>query len=378
MECLKLNRGSSDSQQTYGFCPLDRTVLDATNIHELFPAPLLISNLVDELEVYCLNEERDCLWTGRRWELAKHLLLDCEYTGVPCGGTREAEEGGDASRKCELMVQRRFQKDEKCAHEIFACTECLGPVTSVSVDDHLEYECEMNYTKCELCQNDVIPKKNLEKHMSNCTKSTHYVCPARLIGCTWTGTSETSMESHVDREKCPLNQLLPVVENLDLKIETVTKENKYLQSQLHHVLNNVHQGKITNLGYSEPLEEVGTCSARSRQDDYLHLRYEMERLKFELEESVSPFISRERNLSSERQSLLNGLANDNYLMKEDLNLQRALISSLRKQVSFLLFRNRMGPGMSAGQVGEIDLGPEVGGMLSGSRSSSEERPNLKL
>lgn len=63
-ECFKMaksNSSSSSSSRTdelTGYCPLDRTPLDGANINDLFPTPLIITNLIDELKfiVPIMNE----------------------------------------------------------------------------------------------------------------------------------------------------------------------------------------------------------------------------------------------------------------------------------------------------------------------------------
>lgn len=97
-ECFRMAKGNnrsagstlnnSISEERKGNCPLDRTPLDAANINDLFPTPLIVTNLIDELKVYCLNKERGCEWIGTRWELEHHVTDTCGYTGVRCNGTR--------------------------------------------------------------------------------------------------------------------------------------------------------------------------------------------------------------------------------------------------------------------------------------------------
>lgn len=408
-----------DSGRLIGSCPLDRTPLDSSKINELFPTPLIISNLVDELEVYCLNYERGCEWSGCRWELDHHVLSDCGYTGVACHGYRtvdcvdkeesEEEETKKLTDICKMMVERRFleeprsktvgdsdrdQEEYECIHKVYECSLCQARITKIEEGEHLQSACPYNYTKCKLCFNDVIPMMNLAKHEENCGKAGHLKCPAHEIGCDWVGNSDTSLEIHLQNNNCQLSKLLPYMKNLNSKIDDLSKENSLLHRQINKILNLIILGKVTNLGYHEPMEEINRFSSElssiENQDKLLFLNCELNRLKFELDDKILPFMNRESTSRSDRESIINGLVNDNFMMKDDLNLQRALVNSLRKQLQFMLFKRNSPPGLQTGGIAGGMGGPirssvnfpaepeNVEFFDIPSSSNSEERLNLKL
>ncbi|KAK6454995.1 uncharacterized protein RJT20DRAFT_54133 [Scheffersomyces xylosifermentans] len=406
-ECFKMSKSSrtgNGSDVLSGCCPLDRTPIDSANSNDLFPTPLLITNLIDDLKVYCLNSERGCDWSGSRWELEHHTVVDCGYTGVRCGGTRcDEEENEDEIEKeessnkviCDLIVERRFLSEEGgCIHKIFQCDYCNHEVTKITEQEHLESECLFNYQTCELCSNDMIALKNLKKHQENCSKIGHIQCPAHEIGCKWVGSNQTSLEIHLQNNNCQLNSFLPFYQQMNAKVDSLQSENSFLQKQINKILDSIIQGKITNLGYNESIEEINKFKSIEDQDKLLYLNFEIDRLKFELNEKILPFMSNTK--MSERETLINNLVNDNFMMKEDLNLQRVLINSLRKQLQFLLFTRNgarsgnfgasgiLGGGGPMGTGGPSstnvlhidDLGNDIYDMPS--RSSSEERLNLNL
>lgn len=442
-------------------CPLDRTPLMKDNVNDIFPTPLIVANMVDELQVTCLNHERGCEWIGQRWLLEHHVTSECGYTGVHCRGLQldeaaEAPElpraasatlsggGGGATlapsgiedvgaldsppprissdhtpqpdqlnttsrletldsprphrfglpdstpepyepygvdtefdplteafdaaylhshKECPLLVERRFLDGDECVHKLYPCPKCSSQITKATKEDHELHECEGNLQRCELCGNDAIPQKNMAKHQANCKRSGRIRCPAHHIGCKWVGDTEPTLEAHT--EKCPLHSLVPFVESLQDKIGALENANRALQQLLGKILDSIVQGKVTNLGYSEPVEEIGRFSqdlseAHSR-DCMVHLEWEIDRLRAEMDRKVNPFISRELQALTERQNTMNGLLSDNFIMKDELSVQRRMISGLRKQMQFLLVRNR--PYVET---------PEL------PRSTSEERLNLKL
>ncbi|RLV96368.1 hypothetical protein JA1_000248 [Spathaspora sp. JA1] len=409
-ECFKKSKRPRNSEnELCGFCPLDRTPLDSANVNDLFPAPLIISNLIDDLKVYCLNHERGCDWTGSRWALERHVVVDCAQTGIKCNGTRQD------GTKCELIVERKFfdqdkdmpvgkdedeickeSKDTECIHQKFECEHCNEQITKITLTNHLETECLFNFKTCELCGNDMIPEKNLGKHQENCIKIGRLKCPAHELGCKWIGSNETSLEIHLANGNCQLYLLLPAFNCIQEKMTSLTCENEYLQKQINKILDSIIQGKITNLGYSESIEEINKFKSIEDQDKLIYLNFELDRLKYEINEKILPFMN--KSIAKEQENVMTGLINETFMMREDMNVQRMMINSLRKQLQFLLFaRGRggngglgassniggVGPNSIPGAPGFNNVSPEDGMGLPElyevvSRSSSDERINLKL
>ena len=138
------------------------------------------------------------------------------------------------------------------------------------------------------------------------------------------------------------------------------------------------------MGYNEGLEEINKYSGEEDQDKLIYLNFELDRLKFEINEKLIPFINRSK--ISDQENMIKNLVNDNFMMREDMNLQRMMINSLRKQLQFMLFSRNRGVG-GVGGVGGIgstmpstmhgdDFGSDMYELES--RNSSEERFNLKL
>lgn len=393
-QCLEISAEENNNSQT-GLCPLDRTPIDALSLNDLFPSPLIISNMIDELQVYCLNLERGCQWKGMRWEVESHVKQVCGFTGLICNGIvpqfdtqKNVEETDDFKTgenrtllRCGKVIERRFLSEEgKCAHRPFACKFCEAKIDKATEEKHLNDICLLNMSSCDMCGNDSIVKKDLKLHQTNCVLTGKQVCPAREIGCDWTGTTPPSLELHLQNNSCVLNLILPHMRELKSRVADLESERTFAQRQLRIILDSVTQGKITNLGYSEPLDEIG-LSTRAKlsscdEDHLLHLNCEMERLRCELDHKVSPFILRETKTSSDHQTIINRLANENFIIKEELNVQRSFISSLRKQIHYLSFRENR---HQLGNPGQLVLAEweDLHGVVP-SRSSSDERLNLKL
>ncbi len=96
-----------------------------------------------------------------------------------------------------------------------------------------------------------------------------------------------------------------------------------------------YTGKITNLGYSESIEEINKFESIEDQDKLVYLNFEIDRLKYEINERIIPFMN--KSIVNERENMMNNLINDNFMIREDMNVQRMMINSLRKQLQFLLY-----------------------------------------
>lgn len=124
-------------------------------------------------------------------------------------------------------------------------------------------------------------------------------------------------------------------------MEGLRRENRTLSTQLSTVLDSVVQGKITNVGYTLNVEEVGCQRQNKKNDknlldeDYLHLVMEFERLRTDFER-VRPIVAD----FQQQQQIITNLANSSSHYREEINAQRVAINSLRQQLQFLLVERR--------------------------------------
>lgn len=169
------------------------------------------------------------------------------------------------------------------------------------------------------------------------------------------------------------------------KMDSLVLENETLQKQINKMLDSIIQGKITNLGYSESIEEINKFESIEDQDKLVYLNFEIDRLKYEINERIIPFMN--KSTVNERENMMNNLINDNFMIREDMNVQRMMINSLRKQLQFLLFSKNRNTTLSGGVGGTNNMFPSMfpteelglGNIYETvSRSNSEERLNLKL
>lgn len=82
-------------------CPFDRSPL-SNSPSDIWPAPVIISNLANDLVVCCPNKSRGCSHTCQRWLIDSHLQQDCQYAQFQCQGAK------DDGSTCHEPLEKRY------------------------------------------------------------------------------------------------------------------------------------------------------------------------------------------------------------------------------------------------------------------------------
>lgn len=82
---------------------------------DLQPAAKIISNMVNEILVYCPQYEQGCTYIGQRQFIESHVKSDCEYTVAPC----EMEECKELLLKKDMGTHA-----ETCKYRRLECNMC--------------------------------------------------------------------------------------------------------------------------------------------------------------------------------------------------------------------------------------------------------------
>lgn len=336
MEAIKSPMGSR--------CPLDRTPLkyneslEGNHTHhskpsdnQIFPAPIIITNIADDLKVKCMNKERGCNWVGSRWEIKIHILKYCPYTRFVCG------KDDISGKACNKLCERRLLSSNTCPHIKYPCPKCEKLISTVELDWHLKHECDKNMMTCHGC-NLEFPLKVFEDHEKYCEKI-HVKCPGARFGCEWRGSRD--MLKKVHRDECMFVKLSGYLESQEKKVNTLSHENTLLKSEFSSVLDSVIQGKITNLGFPLDVDEIEQSDASSDQilgsmeDDYAQLISDFEKLRLGAQKTKRTLAE----ISASKQMMV-GLASDNVQIKEEITNQWLALTTLRRQMQMLLMDRR--------------------------------------
>lgn len=277
-------------------CPLDRTPINRDNRYDVSPAPLIVKNIADELQVKCVYYSEGCEWIGGRCDVKFHLERDCKSREVEC--------------TCGVLVKRLFFEDGKCPHQLVNCNFCHSEMVKMELDTHLYEACEENLVECAGCRKQVTAKV-LKTHRKECD-GVFVSCSAQVYGCKWKG-SEKALTTH--EKDCALNSLVAYFESQEEKTDAVSKENLHLKRQMDMIMDGVVGGRMD--------------TSHAAEVDCLHLIMEMERMQLDVD-----------SLRRNDNGVVRGLVNDCMALKDEVSSQRAIIHSLRMQLQFLILERR--------------------------------------
>lgn len=287
---------SSTTVTIHSKCPIDRSPL-STNSSDISPAPVVISNLANDLMAYCPNKKRGCKHTCQRWMIEPHLLQECQYTLFKCNAVK------DDGSICEEALERKFiiaarelsiqdykdthrvditpteskstspspvkfesqsdstiskdQNDEKnpriflsdltvyCPHEDMECPSGCGMSFSrYKLSKHLKTECPEYESQCYIC-GAAVSRKDLEKHLENTCPESIISCKATDIGCMWVGKRKEFQTTH--KRTCSYLQFQPILKQQNKRITKLENENKSLRYQFDRLLSRFPQSEPPNL-----------------------------------------------------------------------------------------------------------------------------------
>ncbi|ODV89262.1 hypothetical protein CANCADRAFT_3891 [Tortispora caseinolytica NRRL Y-17796] len=293
-------------------CPIDRKPICVNDIH---PAPLIIMNLLSDLDVYCPFKENGCTNVGPKYVISKHVQEECEYAAIDCPYCRTT-----VLRKHVLELSEDFSGNSKAAtakvedecplHKEVACTACGAIMPAVDLSDH-EQKCDKITAACPHC-NGMFTAVNMGGHIQNCPKRM-VSCSGRPYGCKKEDALLGEISSH--EQTCVFASLRPAFEAQQIKIDKLEKEN----DMLHR--------KIDALVFLE------TQHPLSSDSDIFHLFSEQEHVRAELELVSSGL----REFELRHSASLVAEARKNA---DEVNALRTAINGIRHQIHFLLVERR--------------------------------------
>lgn len=278
-------------------CPIDRSPL-STNSSDISPAPVVLSNLANDIMVYCPNKKHGCKHTCQRWMLESHLLQDCQYTLFKCNAVKDdgsickeslerkfimaarelsiqdykdthqtentsnesknvstspvklESEPSDVTKSEDLNVgqnPRIYLSDLTvyCPHETMECPSGCGMSFSrYKLSSHLKNECPEYESECYVC-GAAVSRKDLEQHLENTCPESMISCKAADIGCMWVGKRSEFHSTH--KSLCKYLQFQPILNQQNNRITKLENENKSLRYHIDRLLTRFPQSDIPNV-----------------------------------------------------------------------------------------------------------------------------------
>lgn len=395
-------------------CPLDRVSLkvptenndspnDDWNDFDIYPAPIILSNITDDLKVECLNSNRGCKWIGERWSIKNHVIDTCPFTRIICKcgklcerwilvenglleklendtfcipltkkirndsnnetSKRNAEcddcdgilsDGDDDDEDDDNNKKYKHYDSEKkcigfhlCPHSQMECSECDEMILMKDMKYHLSNECLKNMIKCTGCHL-LFPYMYINNHELHCSKI-YIDCPGMKFGCNWKGQRELLESIHKD--ECVFIKMSTYLNNTEKKVSNLEKENESLKLQMSSILDSVVQGKVHNLGYPLELEEINNVPTNNNSSINNNIAYQTTNehelpgiYDLGLTSNIHKInISKVKHLIKDleiNRNMIQLLVDQNGSLHDQLNSQRSMIVNLQQQVQFMMIERR--------------------------------------
>lgn len=295
-------------------CPSCRRRIDNRVIA---PAPKILSNILDELRVYCPLKGEGCDEVLARGEVQSHLDKYCSYSDVVC-----------PLDDCPLMIQRKDEGEQRCLHDMVRCEDCLREFMERDLEHHRNNTCAIGKTLCPDCHAQVL-HRDLEAHIERCPDAI-FPCNAAGYGCDYIARRMV-LDEHL--QTCPLSKLVPFLRMQSERLESHEAALKHLRHK-NTILETSFSAIQETLGPAANLIDAQTSSVTASDagpfDSTVHHL-------LCLHESLREEVNRVSSAVSEVDAKASMMVmNEGLRVKEDLSHTNAAIGSMRMQLHWLM------------------------------------------
>ncbi|OBZ84188.1 TNF receptor-associated factor 5 [Choanephora cucurbitarum] len=297
-------------------CPIDRKPLST---EDFVPAAKIISNMVNELLVYCPRQEQGCPHIGQRQYIESHLKHDCLYIMAPC----ELEE-------CkELLLRKDLPRHaETCKYRILQCNMCKKSMCAYELEDHYE-RCPSETITCQHC-NTSRPRSEHSSHVNDCPQFV-VVCDHHEFGCSWSNERQF-LTDHISQ--CPYEG-----------IKSFLHKQKHTEASLR---NEIHQLHTENESLKRSHYDMGKrIESLTQQLDLMFPGHFVPNS----DTPENAVLSENQRMSNELESLSASIASlelkqnmalmtETFRLQEELQSLRAICHGLRMQMHYLMMERK--------------------------------------
>lgn len=166
-------------------CPVSKAKLELKDIK----MSLLYMNIIENLDVTCVNKSEGCSWEGKFRDLQAHFRNECRYTQVKC-----------QYKQCRFWDQRRKIRlhTRKCPHRQVKCRYCQEIMTQAALEKHSK-QCKVLEVECYLKCGTVLKRKHMKQHHLNDCPNFKIPCEYRQFGCHFV-SKRKDMLVHLEEE----------------------------------------------------------------------------------------------------------------------------------------------------------------------------------
>ena len=168
-----------------GTCPISQEELTLGDIK----LSLLYINIIENLDVMCINAELGCTWEGKCREVDLHVKKDCMFSIIKC-----------KFKNCEFWDQKRLMNNHflKCRFRQTKCKYCKNIMPFETLTKHSK-KCKTQEMECFLGCGKIISRRNKKEHEINECPFFKVNCEYKQFGCTYV-CKRKKMETHLESE----------------------------------------------------------------------------------------------------------------------------------------------------------------------------------
>lgn len=217
----------------HGKCPISGEALALGDIK----LSLLYINIIENLEVVCVNYNKNCTWQGKCKDVDLHVRNNCPFSVITC-----------KFKGCEFSDEKRLMNNHfiKCRFRQTKCRYCRKIMAYDELTRHSK-KCKTQEMDCFLGCGKIINRKSKKEHEVNECPFFKVNCEYKQFGCTFV-SKRVKMVSHLESEdsynfhrKLILKRLEQVSDLTNIKKNYKNNFVKLLPKDLSNDFHNQHE-----------------------------------------------------------------------------------------------------------------------------------------
>ncbi|CAG8541218.1 3476_t:CDS:2, partial [Ambispora gerdemannii] len=310
-------------------CPVDRSPISENAV--LKPAAKIIANMVNELLVYCPNNEDGCSHTGQRQLINSHLREQCEYIKLDCN-----------IDECRELVLKKDMASHmaNCQARMVYCEMCKKKVPFATFEEHSD-KCPTRSVECQYCHTS-RPFLENDAHLEECPEKPTQ-CPHSQFGCSWTGRNADLLVVH--NPSCPYEPLKDCFEMHKRRTESLEAENIQLRTKVQELdltVGSLRDQIATISNWLAVMFPSHFIDPRVPTTSIIDSEHSQELLLSENEQIKNDITTITDNLAELELRQNVALMTESLRMQEEVQSLRALCHGIRMQMHYLLMERQGG------------------------------------
>ncbi|KAJ8324943.1 hypothetical protein BDV3_004523 [Batrachochytrium dendrobatidis] len=320
------------------FCPIDRRTLC---LDDMLPTSMIVANMVNELQTFCIHKSKLCSWKGERQSLLSHLENACPFTLVPC-----------LLDGCQSNVPRKELDSHisQCEYRPFNCTFCNQSMRFCDQESHRHtcpFQQKVDCPDCGI----TYARSNSDIHNKTCERASVF-CRLKKFGCPWQGPRidlETlhlsicpyvAIEGYLVFSENKFNTLIQANQQLRQDMSQTVLKIDTLAQQLAELQNNIAETIQSPLPGASLQNSDQPPQLQLQLDDSSILRVLMEEMGFDMHRIKIELDSINGDMTSRIGNQIAPIMNETHHLRAELIKTQATCQSISTELMRLVADRR--------------------------------------